>query len=473
VAIFVALAMAYASRVKKVGPNEVLVISGRGEGRRDPEAGEMKSNFRIITGGRSFIWPVLERVDLLSLEIMTIDVTTPDVPSSQGVPVTVDGVAQVKIGSDENSIRTAAIQFLSKSREEIRHIAHETLAGHLRAILGTLTVEQLYRDREAFAQKVQEVSGDDMASMGLEIVSFVIKDISDEEGYLEALGRPRIAQVKRDAAIGEAEADRDATIESARARQEGESATFLAETRIAESRKDFEVEQAAFQSQSNRKKAEADLAYTLQENIVNQEVQAEAIQVEIVSKEKQIEVQQQESLRREQELDATVRKPAEAERFKIQTLAEARQYQLQTEAVGEAEAIRLRGEAEADAARAVGMAEAEVIRQKAEAWKEYSEAAILQQLLDRLPEVASAVAQPLSKTDRIVVISNGENGSGTGAAKVSQDVANIVAQVPATVEALTGFDLLEAIGNLAGLQSPAEDLLSELGVDNGQESVQE
>jgi len=485
VAIFAALALAYASRVKKVGPNEVLVISGRGEGRRDPEAGEMKSNFRIITGGRSFIWPVLERVDTLSLEIMTIDVTTPDVPSSQGVPVTVDGVAQVKIGSDENSIRTAAIQFLSKSREEIRHIAHETLAGHLRAILGTLTVEQLYRDREAFAQKVQEVSGEDMASMGLEIVSFVIKDISDDEGYLEALGRPRIAQVKRDAAIGEAEAERDATIESARALQEGESAKFIAETKIAESRKDFEVEQAAYLAQSNRKKAEADLAYTLQENITNQEVQAEAIQVEIVSKQKNIEVQQQETLRMEQELDATVRKPAEAERYRIQQLAEAQQLKLKTEAIGEAEAIRLRGEAEADAARALGIAEADVIRQKglaeaeaarqkAEAWKEFTEAAILQQLLEKLPEVASAVAQPLSKTDRIVVISNGQNGSGTGASKVSQDVADIVAQVPATVEALTGFDLLEAIGNLTGLKSSsAGDLLSELQAGNGRETQPE
>ena len=280
--------------------------------------------------------------------------------------------------------------------------------------------------------------------------------------------------MKRDAAIGEAEAERDATIESARALQEGESAKFSAETRIAESRKDFEVEQAAYHAQSNRKKAEADLAYTLQENITNQDVQAEAIQVEIVSKHKHIEVQQQETLRKEQELDATVRKPAEAERYRIQMLAEARQFQLQTEAVGEAEAIRLRGEAEADAARAIGIAEAEVIRQKAEAWKEYSEAAILQQLLEQLPEVASAVAQPLSKTDRIVVISNGQNGSGTGAAKISQDVADIVAQVPATVEALTGFDLLEAIGNLTGMKpSSAGDLLAEMQADNGQDEQQE
>jgi flotillin len=471
--VIFALIFVYASRVKKVGPNQVMVISGRGEGRKDLTG--VESKFRIVTGGRSFIWPILERVDDLSLEIMTIDITTPDVPTVQGVPVTVDGVAQVKIGSDENSIRTAAIQFLSKTQDEIRHVAHETLAGHLRAILGTLTVEQLYRDREAFAQKVQEVSGDDMASMGLEIVSFVIKDISDVEGYLEALGRPRIAQVKRDAAIGEAEAERDATIESAKARQAGESAKYEAETKIAESRKNFEVEQAAYQAETNRKKAEAELAYTLQQNITNQEVKTEEVQVEVSAKKKQIEVQHQEALRREQELDATVRKPAEAEQYRVRTLAEARQFQLQTEATGEAEAIRRKGEAEADAAKAKGLAEAEILRQKglaeaevirqqglseaeatlkkADAWKEYTQAAVLQQLLDKLPEIASAISQPLAKTDRIVVVSTGgENGSGAGASKITQDITNIIAQVPATIEALTGMDLLGAIGNLPGLK---------------------
>lgn len=471
--IFIALVFVYASRVKKVGPNEVMVISGRGEGRRD--VGDIESRFRIVTGGRAFVWPVLERVDDLSLEIMTIDIVTPDVPTVQGVPVTVDGVAQVKIGSDENSIRTAAIQFLSRAQEEIRHVAHETLAGHLRAILGTLTVEQLYKDREAFAQKVQEVSGEDMASMGLEIVSFVIKDIKDSEGYLEALGRPRIAQVKRDAAIGEAEAARDATIESAKARQEGESAEFAAKTKIAESQKNYEVQKAAYEQETNRRQAEAELAYTLQTNITNQQVKAEEVQVEVVAKQKQIEVQEQEVQRREKELDATVRKPAEAERHKVQTLAEARQFQLQTEATGEAEAIRRKGEAEADANKARGLAEADVLRQKglaeaevirqqglaeaeatmkkADAWKEYTQAAVLQQLLDSLPEVAAAISQPLSKTDRIVVVSSGgENSAGAGASRITQDVTNIIAQVPATVEALTGMDLMGAIRDLPGLK---------------------
>ncbi|MFQ5421709.1 MAG: flotillin family protein [Anaerolineae bacterium] len=471
--VIFALLFVYASRVKKVGPNEVLIISGRGD------------QFDIVTGGRAFIWPILQRVDDLSLEIMTIDITTPDVPTVQGVPVTVDGVAQIKVGHDESSIRTAAIQFLSKTHDEIQHVAHETLAGHLRAILGTLTVEQLYKDREAFAQKVQEVSGEDMASMGLEIVSFVIKDISDKEGYLEALGRPRIAQVKRDAAIGEAEAARDATIESARARQEGESAKFAAETKIAESRKDFEVQKADYEVQQNSKKAEAELAYPLQQNKTNQKVKAEEVQIEVVAKHKQIEVQEQEVSRREKELDATVRKPAEAEQHKVRTLADARKYQLQTEALGEAEAIRQRGEAEADAAKAKGLAEAEVLKQKglaqaevirkqglseaeatmkkAEAWKEYTQAAVIQQLLDTLPAIAGAVSEPLSKMDRMVVVNTG--GDSAGASKITQDVTNIIAQMPATIEALTGMDLLGAIGNLPGLKDtdgrPVDDAANE------------
>ncbi|MGB1251875.1 MAG: flotillin family protein [Candidatus Promineifilaceae bacterium] len=476
VTIFIvfALLFVYASRVKKVGPNEALIVSGRGD------------VFNVVTGGRRFVIPILERADYLSLELMTIDVTTPDVPTAQGVPVTVEGVAQVKIGNDDNSIRTAAVQFLSKDQTQIKYVAHETLAGHLRAILGTLTVEKLYKDREAFAQQVQNVSGDDMTSMGMEIVSFVIKDVNDGEGYLEALGRPRIAQVKRDATIGEAEADRDATIRSAEARQKGEEARFLNETKIAESQKKYEVEKAIYQAEINRQQAEAMLARNLQENITNQNVRAEAIQIDVIAKQKQIEVQQQEVKRREQELDATIRKPAEAEEFRVQKSADAKRYQLRAEADGQADAIKRRGEADADANRALGIAEADIIRQKglaeaeaaralglaqaevtreqglaeaeatqkkAEAWENYTQAAIMQQLIDALPEVASAIAQPLAKTDRIVIVSNGGDGSGgVGASKVTQDITNIVAQVPATLEALTGVNLTSTIANLPGLK---------------------
>lgn len=460
-AFFILLSLA-ASRYKKVGPNQVLVISGLKHTIVNPVTGQKeKVGFRIVKGGGAIVLPVVERVDVLSLEIMTIDVQTPEVYTELGVPVTVDGVAQVKIKGDEVSIRTAAEQFLSKSSQEIKTIAHETLAGHLRAILGTMTVEDIYKDRDAFAQRVQEVSAVDLANMGLEIVSFTIKDIRDDQGYLDALGQARTAEVKRDAAIGQALAARDATIKSAEARQEGETAKFMAETKIAEAEKNYAVQKAAFQAEVNRKRAEAELAYTLQQNIENQKIKAEEVQIQVIEKQKQIEVQTQEALRKERELEATVRKPAEAEQYRIQTLANAEKYRKETEASGEAAAIRAIGEAEADAIRARGMAEAEVLRakgiaeaeameKKAEAWQRYNQAAIIQQVIDGLPQVAAAIAQPLARTERIVIVNSG--GDGAGASRITQDIANIIAQVPATIEALTGIDVLKAIQDLPGVK---------------------
>jgi flotillin len=463
--VFLAL---YSSRYKKVGPNEVLVISGRRHPVVDPATGEKTTrNYRIVKGGGAFIWPVLERVDDLSLEIMTIDVVTPKVYTIQGVPITVDGVAQVKVRGDDVSIATASEQFLSKSEEEIRNVALQTLEGHLRAILGTLSVEEIYKDRDAFAARVQEVAAGDLANMGLSIVSFTIKDIRDDQGYLDALGRKRTAEVKRDAQIGEAEAARDATIASAKARQEGETAKFQAETRIAEAQKDYQIQKADYDSQTNRKKAEAELAYTLQQNITNQLVKAEEVQIEVVQKQRMIQVQEQEVLRREKELEATVRKPAEAEQYRIQTLANAKKFQTLTEAEGQAAATRSVGEGEADANKARGLAQAAVIRQqgfseaeamekKAQAWQQYNQAAIIQQIIEALPKVAAAISEPLSRTERVVIISSG--GDGAGASKLTQDVANIVAQVPATVEALTGIDLTETLRNLPGVgAAPPEE----------------
>jgi flotillin len=459
--VFVLLGI-YASRYKKVGPNQVLVISGRTTTFTNPVTRKKERvGFRVVKGGGAFIWPVVERVDVLSLEIMTIDVETPEVYTELGVPVTVDGVAQIKIKGDEISIRTAAEQFLSKSSTEIKTVAHETLAGHLRAILGTMTVEEIYKDRDAFAQRVQEVSGLDMANMGLDIVSFTIKDIRDDQGYLDALGQARTAEVKRDAAIGQALAARDATIKSAEARQQGETAKYQAETKIAESEKDYSVQKASYEAQVNRQRAEAELAYTLQQNIVNQKVKAEEVQIEVVDKQKQIQVQEQEAQRKERELEATVRRPAEAEQYRIETLANAEKHRAQTEAEGQAAAIRATGEAEAYATRARGLAEAEVIRaqgiaqaqamqEKAEAWQQYNQAAIIQQLIDSLPQVAAAIAEPLSRTDRIVIINSG--GDSAGASRITGDIANIIAQVPATVEALTGVDVVGAIKDLPAVK---------------------
>jgi len=461
VVVFFGAVIALSARLKKVGPNQVLVISGRGEAVVDPRTGEkVKRQYRIVTGGAAFIWPVLERVDMLSLELMTIEVRTEEVYTIRGVPVTVDGVAQIKIGSDAVSIATAAERFLSKSPQEILHVAHETLAGHLRAMLGTLTVEEIYRERDKFAQQVQETSGPDMANMGLTIDSFVIKNIQDDEGYLDALGRPRTAEVKRDATIGEAEAARDATIKSAEARQAGEMAKFQAETKIAESRKDYQVQKADYDQEVNRQEVIATLESDLQDKKSNQQITAEEVQIQVIEKQKQIQVQEQEAARKEQELLATVRRPAEAEQFRIETLARAKKFQTETEATGDAEAARQIGMGQADADKARGLAQAEVIRaqgfaeaeameKKAAAWQQYNQAAIIQQLVEALPAVATAVAQPLAQTEKIVIVNSG--GDGAGASRITADINNIIAQVPETMEALTGVNLVEALKRLPGI----------------------
>jgi len=443
----------YARRYVKAGPNEVLVISGRRRKLREADGTTSTVGFRIIKGGGAFIWPIIEKYDILSLEIMTIDVKTPEVYTITGVPVLVDGVAQIKVKGDDVSISTAAEQFLSMTLVQIMNIATQTLEGHLRAIVGTLTVEDIYKNRDAFAQRVQEVAAADLANMGLTIISFTLRDIRDDQGYLDALGKPRTAQVKRDAIIAQAEADRDSTIKSAQANQAGQEAKFAADTKIAEANRDYQMKVADYTAAVNLKKAEADLAYDLQKNKTNQLVKSEEIQVTVIEKQKQIEVQEKEILRRQKELEATVSRPADAERYRVQTLAEAEKFKLQTEAAGEAEAKRQLGMGEADANKARGLAEADIIlaqgtstaesmQKKADAWRSYNEAAVVQMFLEHAPEIARAIAEPLAKTEKIVIINSGD---GAGASKVTQDVANVMAQLPEVVKTLSGLDINEML----------------------------
>src|SRR5256885_3992919 len=284
------------------------------------------------------------------------------------------------------------------------------LEGYLRAILGTMTVEEIYQNRDAFASKVQEVAAGDMANMGLGIVSFTIRDIRDTQGYLDALGKPRIAQVKRDAQIAQAEADRDAMIKSSKATQAGQEAKFAADSKIAEAHRDYQATAAQYQAAENQKKAEADLAYDLQKYKTGQLVKAEEVQVNIIEKQKQIELQQQEIMRKQRELEANVQKPADAERYRVETLANATKFQLETEAAGAASAAKAKGFASADVAKATGIAEAEAnkarglaeaaiieaqgkstaeaMRMKAESFKQYNEAAVVEMIMRILPEVA-------------------------------------------------------------------------------------
>jgi flotillin len=456
---------------QKVGPNHVLIISGgRRQVVRGPDGRPISLGFRMVRGGGTFVLPVVEKAELMSLELMTLEVRTPEVYTSMGVPIQVDGIAQIKVRNDEISIRTASEQFLSKGMEQIRQIALQTVEGHLRAILGTLTVEEAYRERDKFASKVQDVAASDLANMGLQIVSFTIRDIRDTQGYLDALGKPRIAQVKRDAVIGEAEANRDAVIRSAQANQEGQSAKYLADTQIAEADRDYKMKLADYTASVNQKKAAADLAYDLQKFQTQQLVTAEQVKVQVVEKQNQIDVQEKEIIRREKELAATINRPAEAERFRIEQLASAEQYRLQTTAMGQAEAIKATGFAEAEANKARGLADAEVIRQtglseaqamakKAEAWRSYNEAAITQMFIDKLPDIAAAVSAPLAKTEKIVVVNAGD-GKGGGASKVTADVTQIIAQLPPMVEALTGIRLEELVKRVPGM-TPADATIIE------------
>jgi len=482
VVALILLLVILASRYRKVGPNHVMIISGVGKRYLMPDGRKAKLGFRIIRGGGAFVLPVFEKVDILSLEVMTLEVQTPEVYTVQGVPVMVDGVAQIKVKGDDVSIQTASEQFLSFGKQEIARVAHQTIEGHLRAVLGTLSIEEIYKEREKFSQKVQEIAAGDMANMGLQIVSFTLKNITDNQGYLDALGKPRTAQVKRDAIIGQAEADRDATIRSADANREGQIARYAAETRIAEADRDYRMKVQEYQAAVNQRKAEADLAYDIQKFKTGQTVKQEEVQVDVVAKEKQIEVQEREIKRRELELDATIRKPAEAEQYRVKTLADAEKFKLETEASGraaarkatgfadadvtaktgdaEAQAIKARGLASADVIRAEGLAEAEANRKKAEAWQYYNEAAIAQLLIENLPALAREIAAPLSRTDKITIVSMGGDGQqGAGAARVTQDVGQVIATLPPIIESLTGVkieDLLKRIPTMKGKWTESE-----------------
>ena len=486
VVVAVGYVFAYLAFLKKAGPNEVLVVSGRG-------------GVKFITGGADMVIPLFHTWNTLSLEVMTLDVTTPEVYTSEGVPVAIDGVAQIKIRKDEASLQAAAERFLGKDPQAIARIALETVQGHLRGILGTMTVENIYMSRDVFAQKVQEISAGDLANMGLGIDSFTIRDIRDKHGYLEALGKPRIAEVKRTASIAEAvalkeasiaaaDADRETRERQAEAQRLAQEAEARRDAAIAEANADrsrrqqeadatsrraseianFQAAQAIAEEQglANRKKAEAEMAYELQKKTM------------------EIQVQEQEIKRKEKELDATIRRQADAKRYEIETLASAERQRIETAAVAErsrlttvadgekarglaaAEVTQAQGLAQAEAEKAQGLAQAQIreaqglaealaMEKKAEAWRLYSEAAVLQILAPILPEIARAVAEPLSRIDRITLVNTGGGSGDVGVSRLTAEVAKVISQVPPVVESLTGIKLDQLFEKIRGMQTAA------------------
>jgi flotillin len=454
----VLLGMALLARMfRKAGPHEALIIYGlRGT--------------RIVKGGGTIIFPMIEQCRELSLELMSFDVAPQQsLYTKQGVAVTIEAVAQIKVKSDPESIRTAAEQFLTKRPEQREGLIRLVMEGHLRGIIGQLTVEQIVKEPEMVADRMRSTCADDMNKMGLEVVSFTLKEVRDKNEYITNMGRPDIARIKRDAEVAAAEADRDiaikraeATRASAVAKAQADQERVAAETaslaKQAEAERDLDIKKASYLEMTKKAQATADKSYEIETNVMQQRVVEESVRVQQVEREAQVKVQDAEIARRERELIATVLKQAEIERQRIETIANAERQRLISEAEGRASAIRAQGEAEAEIIFKKGEAEAKAMNIKAEAFQEYNQAAVVDKLISSLPEVVRALAEPLGKVDKVTIVSTG-NGDVAGAYKLTGDITKIAAQVPALFEALSGMQVSELLSKvrMIGDKAPKPD----------------
>ena len=441
------LLMRFLARLyRKAGPHEALIVYGfRGK--------------RVITGHGTIVFPMVENCHELSLELMSFDVAPQqDLYTKQGVAVTVEAVAQIKVKSDTESVYTAAEQFLTKTDQEREGLIRLVMEGHLRGIIGQLTVEEIVKQPEMVGDRMRATCADDMNKMGLEVISFTIKEVRDKNEYITNMGKPDVARIKRDADVATAEADRDTAIkralaqrESAVAKAQADQERVLAETlslaKQAEAQRDLEIKKAQYLELTKRQQAQADKAYDIQTNIMQQQVVAESVKVMQVEKEQQVKVQEAEILRREKELIATVLKQAEIERQRIETLAAAEKQRLIAEAEGHASSIRAQGEAEAEIIFKKGESEAKAMNVKAEAFQEYNQAAVIDKLLTGLPEVIRALSSPLANVDKITIVSTG-NGDTAGLNKITGDITKMAAQVPALFETLSGMNMNELLGKV-------------------------
>ena len=479
VVVVLIMLMTVAGMYRKVAPNQALIKYGVG-------------GTRIITGGATLVVPLVQSADTLSLELMSFDVAPQqDLYTKQGVAVTVEAVTQIKVHNDPLSIRTAAEQFLTKTPDAREALIRLMMEGHLRGIIGQLTVEQIVKEPEMVGDRMRATCTEDLSKMGLEIISFTIKEVRDQNEYIANMGKPDIARIRREANIAAAEADRDTQIrvsqtmrESSVARAEADQARVTAETQSltvqAASQRDLELARAEYAGKVQSQKATADKAYEIQTNVMEQQLVVEKVRVDLVRKEEEIKVQDMEILRREKELIATVLKQAEVERQRIETIAQADKSRQILQATAQAETRRLQGQGEADARRLQGQAEAEVIRiqglaeaeiirakgdseadamnKKAAAYLGYNQAAILDKLLTSLPETVRALAEPLTKVDKITIVSTGGgNGGGMGAEQVTGDITKMVAQVPALFEGLMGVRMQDLMTQIPALRAAMDD----------------
>ncbi len=458
----------------KAPTDQALIISGLS---RAP---------KVIIGRSSIRIPFLQRVDRLHLGMISVDVkTSRTIPTLDYINIMVDSVATVKIGTTPELLKSAQENFLNKDSAYVNNMIVCVLEGNLREIIGSMKLTDIMNDRKSFAQKVSEDAKEDMNKMGLEIVSFNIQNISDGNlGVIENLGIANTVAIRQNAEISKARAEKEIAVAQAVAKREANDARVATETAIAEKNNELAIKQAGLKAEADAKRAEADAAYEIHNQEQQKTIAVKTTEAEIAKQQKEVELKQQEAAVQEQQLNATIRKQADADKYRVQQSSEAMNYQTQQQADAEkykriaeaeaklaeqqkaaeairiageaeaaayaakgraeAEAISAKGKAEAEAIAAKGMAEAEAMDKKAEALQKYGRAAMTQMVVEKLPEMARAVAEPLAAIDKVTIIDGGGTG-GSGVNNMGGYVPEVLAKTIESVRETTGFDLTEVM----------------------------
>ena len=430
----------------KAPPDTAYIISGLGKK-------------RILIGKAGFRVPFFERVDKLSLSVMQVDVKTSEaVPTNEFINVTVDGVANIKISSDPELLKRAAESLLGKNRQEMVTLVTQVLEGNMREIVGSVGLKEMVQDRQGVAKKITENVVPDMEKLGIEVVNFNIQNFKDGAGTIENMGIDNVEQIRKNAQIAKANAQRDIAIATSQAQQEANAVKVEAEKKIAEQDAALAVQQAEMKVRADTKRAEADAAYSIQQEEQRKTIEVAKTNADIARREKEAELKEKEIAIKERELDAEIKKQADALKYQSERRAEAELIKRQREAdahayeaikeaearKAEADALRYAMEQEAEGIRAKGIAEAEAIEKKAEAQKKMGEASVLEMYLTALPEVVKNAATPLAQTDKIVMYGDGNS------TKLVGDVMSSTSQIMEGMKESTGIDLSALLAGFVG-----------------------
>lgn len=432
---------------------------------------------RILIGKAGWRIPFFERVDKLSLRVMQVDVKTSEaVPTNEFINVSVDGVANIKVSSNPDLLKRAAESLLGMRQQELISLVTQVLEGNMREIVGSVGLKEMVQDRQGVAKKITENVVPDMEKLGIEVVNFNIQNFKDNAGTIENMGIDNVEQIRKNAQIAKANAQRDIAIASAHAQEEANAVKVQADKKIAEQNAELAVQQAQVRITADTKKAEADAAYSIQQENQRKTIEITKANADIARREKEAELAEKEIAIKERKLDAEIRKQADAMKYKAekeaeadlirrQRDAEAKKYEALQEAEAkkaEAEALRFAMEQEAEGIRAKGLAEAEAIEKKAEAQKKMGEASIIEMYLSALPEVVKNAAGPLAQTDKIVMYGDGN------ATKIVKDVMSSTSQVIEGVKESTGIDIASVIGGMLGGRMTAKPIEAEVAVTDAE-----